>query len=98
MLLLGETVLLSLVMFNLLIAIISKTYEVFEEEKKLKDTKELFEILKDISAIADTISWFVNTGDTPGYIHTITESDVSNEELQEILEAVQSKLNLKFKF
>ena len=77
---LGETVLLSLVMFNLLIAIISSTYEVFENEKKLKDTKELFEILKDISAIVDTVSWFMTTGDTSGYVHMVSESETGDEQ------------------
>ena len=38
-------------MFNLLIAIISNTYEEFEQEKELKDIQELFEILQDLSSI-----------------------------------------------
>ena len=46
-----ETLLFPLVMFNLLIAIISNTYEEFEQEKELKDIQELFEILQDLSSI-----------------------------------------------
>ena len=75
-------------MFNLLIAIISQTFEVFEEEKRLKDTKELFEILKDISAVVDTISLFVLTGDRTGYIHYLKESEKEDEQLQEIANSI----------
>ena len=45
-----ETFLFALVMFNLLIAIISKTFEVFDEGRELKDVQELFEIFTQLSA------------------------------------------------
>ena len=60
-------------MFNLLIAIISKTFEVFEEEKELKDIQELFEIFMDLSAF---VRFFSGLGcakkHEEEYLHVIT--------------------------
>ena len=42
-----EAVIIPLVMFNLLIAIISLTYEKIEEQKEFYDLRELTEILAD---------------------------------------------------
>ena len=46
-----SSILFPLVMFNLLIAIISSTYEEFENGKELKDLQELFEMLGDMGAV-----------------------------------------------
>ena len=60
-------------MFNLLIAIISKTFEVFEEEKDLKDVQELFEIFMELSSFVRFFSGFgVFTKKPEEYLHVIT--------------------------
>ena len=66
-----ESLLLPLVMFNLLIAIISKTYEEFEEDQELKDLTELFEILNDIAAVVQFLYKISRKFETEGYIHII---------------------------
>lgn len=47
-----ESILMTLVMFNLLIAILSKTFEDSEESKDIQDYKELIEMLLDFGSFA----------------------------------------------
>ena len=75
-----ESFLFALVMFNLLIAIISKTFEVFEEEKDLKDIQELFKIFVELSAFVRFFSGFgCSRNRSEEYLHVIScEQDGDN--------------------
>ena len=60
-------------MFNLLIAIISKTFEDFDDEKDLKDIQELFEIFVELSAFVrffSGIAFFKRKSES--YLHVIS--------------------------
>ena len=87
-----ESFLFALVMFNLLIAIISKTFEVFEEEKELKDVQELFEIFMDISAF---VRFFSGLGcakkHREEYLHVITCDRGVDNKLDDITHRLDGK-------
>ena len=91
-----ESFLFPLVMFNLLIAIISKTFEVFEEEKELKDVQELFEIFKELSAF---VRFFSGLGCTKkkaeAYLHVITIDEEADNMLEVIEGRFDGKINSK---
>ena len=80
-------------MFNLLIAIISKTFEVFEEEKELKDVQELFEIFMELSAF---VRFFSGLGCTrkheKEYLHVITYDAIAENMLENITHRLDGNL------
>ena len=88
-----ETFLFALVMFNLLIAIISKTFEVFEEEKDLKDVQELFEIFMELSAF---VRFFSSLGCAKKhgeeYLHVITCNEGGGNKLDDISHRLDGKV------
>ena len=71
-----QSIILTLIIFNVLIAIILKTFEEFEEQKDLKDMSELFEILEDLSALLETFGICYRCRKSKrGYIHVITKQE-----------------------
>ena len=91
-----QNILFPLVMFNLLIAIISKTYEDFEENKDRVDIEELIAILIDYSLL---FSYRPRSSKkkSEGYLHVFTlveEEDQNSENISDIKDKV-NKLSAK---
>ena len=75
-----QSVLLPLIMLNLLITIIGGTYEEFEENKEIKDNREVLKLLSEFSAFSTTLFGTIKTGSGEKYLQIIAKAGESEEE------------------
>ena len=88
-----ETFLFALVMFNLLIAIISKTFEVFDEDKDLTNIQELFDIFVELSAFVQFFSAIsCSNKNQKSYLHIITYDEAADNMLENLSQQLGGKI------
>lgn len=92
-----ETVLIPLILFNLLIAIISRTFEDFKTNQELTDMREMLELLIDLGSFKSVIIWRETTDKMRRFLHLVLpleDSKLDLIDLTERVERVENKIEI----
>lgn len=82
-----ETLLFPLILFNFLIAMISETFNTFQQNKRIIDQRELIEMLLDFSCFASRIKWYRNNNDVH-YLHLVVPFDENNVTIDDVFKQI----------